>query len=127
MQATPLPVTLTFISICAAALLPFTAWIGLYRGRIGVLRGDGGNPALFKRIRIHGNFVENAPLVALAMAGAELLGLDAFWLWTGLGAFFAGRVLHYVLYDNTFRGIALLFTTLPAFAWGAWMLWRLWW
>ena len=126
MTPADLPVTLTFISICAAMLIPLSGWIGLYRSKIGVLRGDGGNPVLFKRIRIHGNFVENAPLTALAMAGAEGLGLASTWLWTGFGTFLAGRILHYMLYDTTARGFGMLLTTLPAFGWGAWILWRIW-
>lgn len=44
MSVTLLPVTLTFVWISAAVLLPLTAWIGLYRNQIGVLRGDGGEP-----------------------------------------------------------------------------------
>ncbi len=124
--ATLLPVTLTFIAVSAATLMPFTAWIGLYRGKTGILRGDGGDPALFKRIRVHGNFIENAPLVALSMAGAESLGLDAMWLWAGFASFFAGRVMHFVLYDSKLRGTTLALTTFPALAWGVWILWRVW-
>lgn len=126
MSPIPLPVTLTFVSISAAMLLPLTAWIGLYRRKISVLRGDGGDPALFKRTRIHGNFVENAPLFALAMTGAEALGLGAPWLWSSFCAFVVGRILHYMLYDTTARGLGMLLTTLPAFVWGAWILSRIW-
>lgn len=120
------PVTLTFVAMCGLVLLPMTAWIGMYRDSIRILRGDGGNPVLSKRIRIHGNFIENAPITALTLGGAELLGLGPVWLWLGLAAFVAGRIVHYVLYDRPSRGIGMLLTTLPAAAWGAWILWTVW-
>ena len=40
-----------------------------------VALGDGGNPALLRRQRVHGNFAEYAPLALLLMALAELQGL----------------------------------------------------
>lgn len=116
------PVTLTFIALCGVVIMPFTAWIGLYRERIGVLRGDGGDPVLFKRIRIHGNFIENAPLAALTLAAAEGVGLGQIWLWAGVGAFIAGRIIHFALYDSKARGLGMLLTTLPPLAWGLWVL-----
>ncbi len=121
-----IPVTLTFVAMCGLVLLPMTAWIGVYRDSIGILRGDGGDAVLFKRMRIHGNFIENAPITALVLAGAELLGLGPVWLWLGLAAFVAGRVVHYVLYDRPSRGIGMLLTTLPAAVWGGWILWTVW-
>ena len=39
--------------------------LGRYKYRIGL--GDGGNPALARRIRIHGNFVENVPFALLLL------------------------------------------------------------
>lgn len=121
-----MPVALTFIGLCGLALLPMSGWIGVHRGSVRVLRGDGGDPVLFKRIRIHGNFIENAPITGMTLAGAELLGLAAPWLWIGFAAFFAGRIAHYRLYDRPSRGIGMLLTTLPAAVWGAWILWRVW-
>lgn len=120
------PPTLTFISLCGMSLMPLSGWIGLYRGKIRVLRGDGNDPILFKRIRMHGNFIENAPITALALAAAEGLGLAAAWLWMGVVSFVAGRILHFVLYDSMTRGISMGLTTLPALAWSVWILWRVW-
>ena len=118
--------TLTFIAMCGLVLLPMTGWIGVHRGSVRILRGDGGDPVLFKRIRIHGNFIENAPTTALTLAGAELLGLAQMWLWLGLAAFVTGRVTHYVLYDRPSRAVGMTLTTLPAAAWGVWILWTVW-
>ena len=121
-----LPVTFTFIALCAALVMPGTAWIGLLRGRLNTLRGDGGDPVLFKRTRIYGNFIEIAPLTCLALGAAETLGLGAAWLWAGMVCFFVGRGLHYVLYDSKTRGAAMGLSVLPAFLAGLWVLWTLW-
>lgn len=123
---TILPVTFTFISLCTIVLMVKTGWIGTYRGATGVLRGDGGNPVLFKRIRAHGNFIETAPLAALALLSAESLGLGAFWLWAAVVSFFVGRILHWMLYDSKTRGIAMTFVTGPGLLIGLWTLWTLW-
>lgn len=120
------PVSLTFIAICGMSLMPMVTAIGLYRGSINVLRGDGGDPVLFKRIRIHGNFVENAPLVALTLFGAEGLGLSAFWLWLAVASFFASRIGHYALYDRKSRGGPMTFTVFPPLALGIYILVKLW-
>jgi uncharacterized membrane protein YecN with MAPEG domain len=117
-----LNVSLSFIALCAGSLFVFGAWIGPLRGKLGVLRGDGGDPDLFKRSRIHGNFVENAPLVGMVMLAAELLGLGELWLWLAVGSFFAGRAYHYVRYDEKDRGIGALLTTGPALAMGIFVL-----
>ena len=126
MTETLLPVTFSFVSVLAILLIPLTGWVGVLRGKIGVLRGDGGNPELFKRIRIHGNLMENAPLFALVLGASEYAGLGPFWLWLAVATFVAGRALHYVLYDSTMRGGAMLVTVLPGVLMGLWLLVRIW-
>jgi len=60
--------------------------------RIGL--GDGGDPELLRRIRVHANFVEHVPIALLLLALLELAGLPAPWLW-GLGStLLLARVLH---------------------------------
>ncbi|MCA9612710.1 MAG: MAPEG family protein, partial [Myxococcales bacterium] len=81
MELENLDVSLVFLALCAASLFLFGAWIGPIRGRLGVLRGDGGDPTLHKAMRIHGNFVENAPLFAMVLLAADLLGTENTWLW----------------------------------------------
>jgi hypothetical protein len=121
-----LPVTFTFISVLALLLIPLTGWIGLLRGKIGVLRGDGGNAVLFKRIRIHGNLMENAPLFALVLGAAEYSGLGSNWLWLAVATFVAGRAFHYVVYDRTIRGVAMFITILPGALMALWLLEGIW-
>lgn len=126
MAMVELPVTLTFIALCAALLMPLTGWIGIYRGSRDILRGDGGDPVLFKRIRAHGNFIETAPLIAMAIFAAEWLGLERGWLWAAVLSFFVGRALHWVMYDLKVRGAAMTFVTAPGLLLGGWVLFTLW-
>ena len=122
-----LPITFTFISVLAILMIPMTGWIGMRRDKIGrVLRGDGGDPILFKRIRIHGNLMENAPLLALTLGAAEYTGLRPAWLWLAVATFIVGRALHYALFDSTKRGLAMLITVLPSVLMGAWLLAQIW-
>lgn len=121
-----LDVAFTFIAVCAGSLFFMTAAVGLKRRSIGVLRGDAGEPGLFKRIRIHGNFIENAPLMALVLLAAELLGVADGWLWLAVASFFAGRVYHFVRYDAADRGLGMALTTVPALALGVAVLFRTW-
>ena len=121
-----MPVTLTFIALCCAALFVMTGWVGLRRGPLGALRGDGGDDTLYKRIRIHGNFAENAPLAALALGGAEWLGLAPHWLWLAVASFILGRILHLALFDNKLRGIAMTMTQGPGLVLGIWTMLQVW-
>ncbi|WP_373355251.1 MAPEG family protein [Pseudoroseicyclus sp. CXY001] len=126
MPQTLLPVTFTYVSLLAISLMVFTAWIGILRGKLRILRGSGGDPILFKRIRIHGNLMETAPTFGLVMGAAEYTGLGAGWLWAGLATFLAGRVLHYVLFDHRARGAATFLTVGPGVLMGFWLLAQVW-
>lgn len=124
-SANPLNVSLTFIALSAICVFVLVSAVGFRRSATGVLRGDGGDAALFKRIRIHGNFIETAPLMALSLLGAELAGIADRWLWLAVASFFLGRLYHYVRYDARDRGIGMALTVLPAVGLGAMVLDRL--
>ena len=121
-----MPVTLTFVALYAIALVPMTGWIGLYRSKIGALRGDGGDAVLFKRIRVHGNLTENAPAFALVLAAAEWSGLAQPWLWGAVACFVVGRMLYVRLFDSAQRWLAMVFTQFPAALMGLWVLASVW-
>lgn len=78
--------------------------IRVIMGRVGPGNpglGDGGNPALQRRIRGHGNFAEYVPLVLVLMGFLEL-SAEPHWVLHCLGlSLLAGRLLH---------GYALSFT-----------------
>lgn len=89
-----LPVTLC--TAAAAAIL--TIWlmvrIGQIRRAAGIGHGDGGNPALIRRMRAQLNFVESAPFILVLIAGIELSGKGGDWLPYVAGAYIIGRVAH---------------------------------
>ncbi len=120
------PVSFTFIALCMITVFGLVSWIGPYRGARSILRGDGGDPELFRRIRIHGNFTEVAPMTALALFAAESLGLGQGWLWAGVVSFFAGRVWHLTLYDSKWRGVPMSLSVGPGLLMSLWVLWILW-
>jgi uncharacterized membrane protein YecN with MAPEG domain len=64
------------------------------RLRTRTMLGAGGNPALERAIRAHGNFVEYVPLILLLLALLALDGLGAAWLHVMGIALTLGRILH---------------------------------
>ncbi|MVT01011.1 MAPEG family protein [Devosia marina] len=126
MTGIDLPLTFTFVAVCAALLMPLTGWIGIYRGSHNILRGDCGDPVLFKRVRAHGNFIETAPLIAMVLFAAEWLGLGQAWLWAAVVSFFLGRGLHWFLYVNKMLAGPMTLVTAPGLLLGAWVLYTLW-
>ena len=108
-------VFISFVALCGAAMFFMVAWIG-------ILRGHGGDPVLEKRIRIHGNFAETAPLTALALLSAEMLGMPDAWLWLAVATYAAGRIWHFVRYDSEDRGGGMALSTGPALMLGLWAL-----
>ena len=65
-----------------------------HRGAAAVGIGDGGNKALARAIRVHGNFTEYAPFAIAAYVLLALDGVSAGFI-HGLGTvFLVGRVAH---------------------------------
>jgi uncharacterized membrane protein YecN with MAPEG domain len=97
-----MPVTLLYAG--ALGLWFVALSIRVVLGRVGPGNpglGDGGNPALLRRIRGHANFAEYVPLV-LAMMGFLEFSAEPRWVLHCLGlALLLGRLLH---------GYALSFT-----------------
>lgn len=60
-------ITTLYAGLLALLCVGLVAYViqGRYKYRIGL--GDGGNPALARRIRIHGNFVEYVPFALLLL------------------------------------------------------------
>lgn len=117
-DASSLNVSFTFVALCTFVPFVLTGWIGARRGKLDVLRGHGDDATLFLRSRIHGNFVENAPIVALALLVGELAGIGDGWLWAVVGTFFVGRVLHAMRFDHKDRALGMTLSTAPSFALG---------
>ncbi|QYK04978.1 MAPEG family protein [Shewanella zhangzhouensis] len=90
----PLPVTALYLSLSALLMLVF-AW-GVVRLRrsekIGL--GAGHSKGLEVAIRVHGNFLEYAPMVLLLLACAELNGLSPLYLHVLGASWLIARILH---------------------------------
>jgi len=64
------------------------------RGTNDVLIGDGGVDAMQQAIRVHGNFVENAPIFLIGLALIELMVGANTWVLVMGAVFVLGRLLH---------------------------------
>lgn len=56
--------------------------------------GDGGDKALRRAIRVHGNFAEYVPLALILIFAAESLGMSAVWVHGLCIALLIGRLFH---------------------------------
>lgn len=89
-------ITLLFASLHVLLMLVLLVPIPLHRHASKIGLGDGGDPLLARKIRVHGNFVEYAPFALLVLALLELCGLPAAAVWGFGAALLLGRVMHAV-------------------------------
>jgi uncharacterized membrane protein YecN with MAPEG domain len=94
-------ITLLFASLHLLLLLVLVARISRHRHAHAIGLGAGGDALLARKIRVHGNFVENAPVALLVLALLELSGLPAPWLWGFGTALLLGRVMHAIGLSGT--------------------------
>ena len=119
-----LPIALTAAG--AAALLHI--WLSIRVSHIRrtqkILHGDGGNPAMLRRMRAHGNYAENAPIFLVLLALLELAGGRAEFLWAATIIFFLARLLHAFGMDSDklskLRIVGVTGSWLVLLALGAW-------
>ena len=105
-------VTLTYAGLLSFWFLVLGYRVVQMRGPGGPSLGDGGNPAIQRRIRAHANFAEYVPFILLMIGFLEVSHLNSYVL-HGLGlTLLVARLLH---------GYALSFTESFKFGrfWGA--------
>src|SRR3979409_1659845 len=115
-------ITPLYAGVLALLFLVLSWRVVEFRQR-GIPLGDGGDPAMLRRIRGHGNFAEYVPLI-LVMMGFLEIGRTSFYVVHALGiGLLASRLLHgYALsFTDRFRfgrtwGAGLTFTVLGACA-----------
>lgn len=89
-----LSVTFLLTAAFAVMLVVLSVHTSLRRRALQVAHGDAGDEQLKRRIRAHGNFIENAPLLLIMVAALEI-GLSPLWIVTAVAAvFLVARVLH---------------------------------
>ena len=116
-------ITLLFASLHVLLMLVLLARISRHRHGRKIGLGDGGDAVLNRKIRVHGNFVEHAPIALLLLGLLELCGLQAVWLWTFGSALLLGRTMHAIGLSGSggysigrFWGTALTWLVLLAMA-----------
>jgi len=121
-----LPMTLTIAAACAAINIWLALRVSQRRIKGKVMIGDGGSGALQAAVRAHANFVEYAPFVLILVAGIELAGGSATWLWIAGIVFVLGRVAHGLGMDraapNPLRAGGIVATWLVLAGLAAWAL-----
>ncbi|MBE69577.1 MAG: hypothetical protein CMO07_02220 [Thalassospira sp.] len=90
----PLPVTIFIIAVFVLMLTVLSLMVSIRRAQLNVLSGDGDDNTLRRRIRAHGNFVENAPLCILLILAIEAILATSTIIWIVAAILIASRILH---------------------------------
>jgi uncharacterized membrane protein YecN with MAPEG domain len=89
-----LPITLTLAGAAALLHIWLGARVSRLRRQFKIGLGDGGNEALLRRTRAHGNYAETMPIFLILFGLLELAGGDRRILWAVAIAFILARLLH---------------------------------
>ena len=87
-------ITLLFASLHVLMMLLLLARISVHRHDRKIGLGDGGDAVLARKVRVHGNFIEHAPLALLMLGLLELCGFPAPWIWALGSVLLLGRAMH---------------------------------
>lgn len=90
-----LAITPFFVALFLVIQVVITNVVGYRRLKTDIHFLDGGDIALTRRMRAHGNFTETVPITLLGMLTAELTGASATLLWVGGILLLVGRLWHY--------------------------------
>ena len=88
------PITGLYAGILALLIIVLTVRVVLKRRTSGVGLGDGGDEALLRRIRIHGNAVEYIPIALILMLILELNSVSILLLNVIGVSLVVGRLAH---------------------------------
>ena len=88
-----IPVTAALAAFCGLLLVGLATRVSMLRMRHKIASGDGGNPALMRAIRTHGNTTEHAPLFLLLALAWELTRGSSPLLIGAAATFVLARVL----------------------------------
>ncbi len=121
-----LPITSILTGGLIIVLVVLSAMVTARRARLGGIEfGDAQDETLRARIRAHGNLIEIAPMVLIAIALMEYAGASSILVLGFAGVFFVGRVLHALrMYlGNPYIGLfSIISQHLICLGAGAWLL-----
>lgn len=89
-----LPITLTIAGAAAILHIWLSMRVSGLRRRLGIGVGDAGNEIMLRRMRAHGNFAENVPIMLVLLGFIELATGGSLWLWGAAILFVLARILH---------------------------------
>tara|TARA_Y100000588_G_scaffold203641_1_gene217454 strand:+ start:56 stop:445 length:390 start_codon:yes stop_codon:yes gene_type:complete len=89
-----IPITAVTAALLGLVFVVLSIRVIRLRRENSVSLGDGGNEALQRAIRGHGNCAEYAPVGILLLLIAELQGANATWLLIVAAALLLGRAAH---------------------------------
>ena len=87
-------ITATTASILAFLQIFLGFLVGFKRLKTKTGIGDGGNEALARQIRVHGNLIENAPIFLILLVLLELTGTGKIMIAIIGTVFVFGRIAH---------------------------------
>jgi uncharacterized membrane protein YecN with MAPEG domain len=121
-----LPITLTLAGAATLLHIWLAARVSRVRRQFKIGLGDGGNEGLLRRVRAHGNYIENMPLFLILTALLELAGGDQRILWAAGIAFILARIVHAFGMDSParlrLRMVGMIVSTLVLIGLAGWAL-----
>jgi uncharacterized membrane protein YecN with MAPEG domain len=121
-----LPITLTLAGAATLLHIWLAARVSRVRRQFRIGLGDGGNEGLLRRVRAHGNYIENMPLFLILTGLLELAGGDQRILWAAGIAFILARIVHAFGMDSParlrLRMIGVIVSTLVLIGLAGWAL-----
>ncbi|HWT11869.1 MAG TPA: MAPEG family protein [Allosphingosinicella sp.] len=89
-----LPITLTIAGAAAILHVWLSVRVSRLRRPLKIGVGDGGNEVLARRMRAHGNYAENMPILLILLGFTELATGGNLWLWGAAILFILARIAH---------------------------------
>lgn len=87
-------ITMLYTGICVIAMVVMIAKVIIARRTHKVGLGDGGNQVVAQAMRVHGNFIEQVPIILFMMYILEQQGMSVLCLHVAGGILVISRVLH---------------------------------
>lgn len=87
-------ISLLYAALCTLLMLVLAGRVIAFRFRHRIGIGDGGNPELQRRIRVHANAAEYLPLALLLLGGMELNGYPDWQIHAFGVTLLVSRLLH---------------------------------
>ena len=87
-------ITLLYASLCTMLVVILAIRVACWRFKHKIGIGDGGDRELLKRVRAHGNAIENMPLALILLGGMELNGYSGTIIHSFGAVLFFSRLAH---------------------------------